>query len=81
MFSRATAALARLAARSKTVSAQPARSLYPFYTRALAIRAPGVKPVPVPEKVAVYIGFMVGILGPPFYIMYDVNKKRPNSPL
>ncbi|KAI2808391.1 hypothetical protein BLOT_006333 [Blomia tropicalis] len=75
---RVSQALARLV-NSPNVSVQTRRTLYPHYTRLMIVHAPGTKPIPAGEKIAVYIGFLVGILGPPMYIMYDVGQKRPRE--
>ena len=73
---RLSQALARLVS-NQNVSVQTRRTLYPHYLHYIAASAPGAKPIPFAEKVTVYLGFLVGIFGPPMYIMYDVGKKRP----
>lgn len=73
---RVSQALARLVS-NQNVSVQTRRTLYPHYLRYMAARPPGYGPISLAEKVTVYLGFLVGIFGPPMFIMYDVGKKRP----
>lgn len=73
---RVSQALARLVSNQK-VTVQTRRTLYPHYVRYMAVNVPGVKTISFAEKAIVYVAFMVGIFGPPMYIMYDVGKKRP----
>lgn len=73
---RVSQALARLVSNQK-VTVQTRRTLYPHYVRYMTVNVPGQKTIPFAEKAIVYVAFMVGIFGPPMYIMYDVGKKRP----
>lgn len=73
---RVSQALARLVS-NRNVSVQTRRTLYPHYLRYMSVRPPGYGPISLAEKVTVYLGFLVGIFGPPMFIMYDVGQKRP----
>ena len=40
----------------------------------MVVNGPNYKKIHVVEKVLVYIGFFVSILGPPFYIIHDCQR-------
>lgn len=75
-LSRVAPSLGRMVA-NRNVSLQTRRTLYPHYLRYMAYKIPGEKPIPLAEQIAVYFMFLIGIPAIPFYVMYDVGKKRP----